>query len=511
MLRSFLAPASNGQIILRREILSHLGITANGILYGALYPEERTFICSPIPFSSWVNAYKVIIHTEHMFGSLAKAANAVSSLNMNIISSWASTESHKGHLCSTSIVIIDEKSLQKNGGLPGQTKKLIKLLDDRRTQLHIFNEDRLLSVRLSPLSILHAYYEELRETEPLIVEISNHTLRFNSTVNNPKKSPWRMLLQATGIANSSTCILTTDTEEAFLRITVVPESARLLSLSFQLLVQSATHSFAGYWTNALNLLAQHKYSIYIAHNLLIKKSDNTLPSEEAEFRFIVDNGESGDITTPIGELQDQWFNRLNSSFELFAKKSSDLKKITTLRLSRPNGIGVLCFFATNAKPRSGVSSDTAIQLCRKLEGCGFKPVNVDFARGNINLADQVVKLVESCRFMVILDCPEERLKVNENEYRVSEWVLFEEVLMSANRHEILRVRFNNVKSPVYRQGFTEVVIPETGITDDQLEDFGERILRWTPLMWLLDADNVNSSDIPVEILAKDLVSYYTGK
>jgi hypothetical protein len=510
MLRSFLAPASHGQVVLRREILSHIGIGANGILYGALYPEERALILSSIPPSSWQNAYKVIIHTEDLFGSLAKAANAIATLNINTISSWASTESHDGHLCSTSIVVIDNKTMADNGGLEGTTEQLITLLGDRRSKLRTFGKDRLLSVRVTPLLILRAYQKELTEATFFTVEITDHFLRLHPQSSTAMNSPWKRLLQASLISNSSACILTPDTEEAFLRVTAVPESARLYSLSFLLSIQSNNRSFAGYWTNALNLLAHWKYSIYVAHNLLTKKSE-VPPIEQAEFRFVVDYGSSDDIGTPQGELEEIWRNRLNESFGALAGGRSDTASITALRLSRPRGAGVPCFFATNAKPKSGVASDTAIKLCRKLEGFGFKPVNVDFARGNMALEPQVTRLVEACRFMVVLNCPEERLRIDDNKYRVSEWVLFEEVLMAAHHGEILSVRFADVRRPAYRQGFVEIEIPETGITEEKLEDFGDRLQNWTPLMFVLDADNVHAPEIPEDILAKDLVAYYSGR
>jgi hypothetical protein len=509
MLKSFIAEVVKGQIILKKEILGHLGIGSNGRMYGALNTQEKSVVLSPIPPKYWENAYKIIVHTSNQPGSYAAAANAIAKLKLNTISSWASTESKEGHLCTTSIVVGDNKNLSKIGSEVMISDKIKDLMRDKLSDLNTFNSN-LFSIRVTPLSILSAYRKELGNAKFHSIEIDDNYLLLNQKQKNNINSLWHELLAAGGISRSSTCILSPDTEEAFLRVIVVPESARLYHLSFLLSIKSSNKSFEGYWQNALNLIAQHEYSIYMAHNLLTKKSEKPAV-EESEFHFVLDCCLNNDIKLSQDELRKEWQLRFEKSFHKLAKSRHGQVKVLKLRLSQPKGIGVPCFFATNAKAEDAVNSKTALKICKILEGHGFKPVNVDIAKGSEVLAPQVISLVETCRFMVVLNCPEERLKISNDLYRVSEWVLFEEALMTAQKGEIIRLRFENVIPPSSRKGYVEAVLLNSGFTYDVEQDFINRLERWTKTRYRIDDDNINAVEIPDDILDRDLAAYFGGR
>lgn len=514
MLRSYVTYANRGRLILSREVLGQLGIGPNGFLYGAFFPPESTIVLSPIPPSSWEHAYKIIIHTHYSPGSLAKAAEAVAELKLDTISSWASTESHYGHLCSTSIVLADTDILVQHGGPDGLRDELKKRIARKLSDLPTFVEGMLEPVRVTKLSILETYAKQLIDAEFFRVNVHEHTLNLGtreSLAGPAADSLWSKLCEANDTQHISACILTPDTEEAFLRVSAIAESARLCSLSFHLTIKSEAGSFAGYWKHALDLLAARRYSVYVARNLLIEKQEKP-HIEEAEFHFVVDRRSSQDSGARLQDLEQLWLARFQKSFGAVADERGDEAVVDKLRVSRPRGVGIPCFFASNAKPHDGRGSETAARLCRHLEGEGFRPVNIDLARGGESLRDQVRELVLACSIMVVLHCPEDKLKRADGKHNISEWVVFEEGLMAAKENsEIIRFRFDSVRPPVFGGGFMELELDENGLTEAKLQDFSDRLERWKVSMYQLDSDNLSSADISAHHWERDLVAYYGGK
>ncbi len=269
---------------------------------------------------------------------------------------------------------------------------------------------------------------------------------------------------------------------------------------------------AGYWKEALEIVKKYNYNVFTAHNLLISKEDYP-GSEEAEFHFIADRWKSADKGIPFSDLRKTWFQRIEGGLVEFAKNRDAIIEIEGMKISRPKGVGVPCFFACNAKHNDGVGSDAAVHLCRMLEGHGFKPVNIDIASGGAGLQEQVRKLVLSCSFMVVLHCPEEKLKDPNSEiYNPSDWVVFEESVMLGQGGNIIRFRFEKVRAPSFSSGYIESVIPMTGISESILEDFADRLDRWIALMYEVNNENVFSQEvIEDKDLERDLVAYYGGR
>ncbi len=514
MLKSYVSFAARGDVVLQREIMTQLGIGPNGILYGALSPSENCLILSPIPPTYWKKALKIIIHTYHLPGSLAVAASAVAGLGMDTISSWASSESSEGHACFTSIVIFNPaEELPKD--LSIIASKLTKAIGDSISDLPIFSESKLLKVRVTPLSFLDTYGSELKDANFHKVAVEDHSLRLGKSKpleGSNEYTLWQQILTANQGSLASSCILTPDTEEAFLRISIVKESARLIRLAFRVKIQNDNSSFAGYWKEALEIVKGYNYNVFTAHNLLISKEESP-SSEEAEFHFITDRWNSSDKGIPFSDLQKIWLHRIESRLVEFAKKRKATLGIEGMKVTRPKGVGVPCFFACNAKYKDGVGAEAAVHLCRLLEGHGFKPVNIDLASGGVGLQEQVRKLVLSCSFMIVLHCPEEKLKdPNSDEYTPSDWVIFEESVMLGAAGKIIRLRFEKVRSPSFTAGYVETTIPMTGITDHILEDFTDRLDRWVALMYEFNNENVFSQNvIEDKDLERDLVVYYGGR
>lgn len=86
MLKSFISPVYDGQVIIRQDILNQIGIGSSGFLWGTVFKRENTLILSYIPPEYWNKAYKIIIHTHWSAGSVATAAAAIAALNLNTYS-----------------------------------------------------------------------------------------------------------------------------------------------------------------------------------------------------------------------------------------------------------------------------------------------------------------------------------------------------------------------------------------------------------------------------------------
>ena len=258
-------------------------------------------------------------------------------------------------------------------------------------------------------------------------------------------------------------------------------------------------------------MKEYNHNVYIAHNLLISKNDE-LGTEEAEFYFIVDRRKSTDKGVPLNELRETWHSRLQERLQRFSQARQATIEIEALKINRPRGVGVPCFFACNAKQKDGIGARTAVQICRMLEGHGFKPVNIDIAAGGEGLQEQVKDLIAACRFMVILHCPEEGLKdIQKESYHPSHWVMFEESVMLGKKGNIIRFRFDKVMKPSFWHGFVEREIPMNGANDDLLADFGERLERWSVLTYEQNDENINAPGIEDKHLERDLVFYYGGR
>jgi len=325
-------------------------------------------------------------------------------------------------------------------------------------------------------------------------------------------SLWSKLVQSTDGESISACILTPDTEEAFLRICAISEKSKLCRISFHLSIinKKKTTSFTGYWQVAIALLAKYKYSIYLAHNLLIDKREKP-DQEEAEFHFIVDRGKSNDKGERLEDLSMIWKNRLSDEFNSFGKSKGALTTIKQIRVTRPKGVGAPCFFASNAKPGDGIGSKTAEELCRMLEGHGFIPVNIDVAEGGRSLRDQVRDLINFCHFMVVLHSPEDKLIRKDGSYGISDWVAFEEGVMSSQYGEIIRIRFYKISEPSFEKGFIERIIPDSGLEDSDREDFKKRLKKWETMIFDMQNENISAKEIPSQYLDRDLVQYYGGR
>ncbi len=323
-------------------------------------------------------------------------------------------------------------------------------------------------------------------------------------------SIWKELLAASDdLTTATACILTPDTEEAFVRVALIPQPARLYKIQFRIRIETTSREFQGYWEHALYTLAALKYSVYTAHNLMIKIGAN---SEEAEFTFIADANVSPHVGTPVSELSKKLEGCIKKSFDEFAKERRGTVRIGDVRVTRPRGVGVPCFIATNAKPSDVKSAEVAVWLCRCLERHGFRPVNVDVARGGVGLREQVKELVAACNFMVVLHCPEEKLKLADpgGRFGHSPWVIHEEAMMFNKGGEILSLRFENIVEPAYQPGFVSVPIGLNGLDDESRLNIERRIERWTISKHQFDGEEYLGPDIPAEVIERDLVRYYSG-
>ena len=532
MLRSYFAFASHGRVVLKREVLGQLGIGPDGVLYGALCPDEQAAILSPIPPRFWGNALKIVVLTKHPPGSLAAVAKAIAELRLDTISSWASNASFSGHLCSTAIVVADPGALKRLGGEDGIVKELTGNLRATLSDLHVLEEGAVLKVTVSPLAILAAYGQSLARAQYHRVPVNQHSMNLEFVDSEQSENPspthlgsrpspgdarltdrssltlWGSLLRAGNLSLCGACILTPDTEEALLRVTPVSEQSHLCRLQFSLTIGSNDETFSGYWQAALDEISKQEYSIFAAHNLIIDKVEDP-PSEEAHFNFILDFSGTNDVGYDLSSLQGIWNDRLKAAFKDVASPRGDTVGLSKLLVEPPRGVGASCFVSTNAK--SGAGARAAAELCKLLEGYGFRPVNVDRSLPKTALREQVLKLVKACRFMVVLYCPEKKLEGPSGRCRISDWVFFEESIMEAIGGQIYRFRFPSVDPPVTSPGFKETVLSEGGFDDSSIRSIRDDLENWQRLAAigrLFDSERDNDGLLTSEEYGLDLVAYY---
>lgn len=512
MLRSYTASAAGGRVVLRREVLSELGIGQNAVLYGAFCPPEGTAILSPIPPDYWDRAHKIIVHCKQTPGSLAAVAAAVAELDIGVVASWASNESASSHLSCTFVVVIDPGLLKSLGGQDGLHSSLRKTLKSRLSDLPQFlgEAGALSQIRITPLAFLSAYHRQLAEAEWHRVHVEGHSLDLDKTTDHlmnrrGRATLWQTLLNACQCQSVSACILSCDTEEALLRVAPIMSTARLCQIELRLTVTSDDGEFPGYWQSALDAIAAQGCPVYIAQNLLISKTREP-PSEKARFSFTVDVRDNADAGRSLQELRKEWTARFEKRFAKLAQKRTDRCELDEVRISRPHGVGVPCFLATNAK-RGGIEARVAVAICKLLEGHGFKPVSVEIAANKAGLREEVCSLVKACHFMVVLHCPERKLVKPDRSYGVSQWVAFEEGLMQAHGGHVLTLLFENVSPPDYSDRvwvqFPHLETDAEGLDARTIDEISARLMKWeTPMM------RYESSIIDEEITDRDLVAYY---
>jgi len=510
VLRSYVAFSAGGKVVLRQEVLDQLDLGPDGVLYGALCPVEKTVILSPIPPRYWESAFKVVVHTKHLPGSLALAAECLAQMGFDTVAAWASTESSSGHLCCTFILVANEERIPQLGGSEHIRETLAEAVSERLSDLPVFGEQGLMPVSVSPLAVLAAYGRQLKGALFCRVEVQGYCLRLDCPdAAEEATSLWSQLLVANDSLGASTCVISSDNEEALLRVTALTNTAMISHLSFRVVIESNRDSFAGYWQHALDKLAERKYSVFVAHNLLVSKNEDP-PSEEAEYRFLVDRTLSTDAGQPLKRLEKNWKDRLVSSYGILAGSKGDRISIERVTLRTPRGVGVPCFFSSNAKPGKGLPAEAAVEICHMLQAHGFRPVSVDVAKGGEGLRGQIRDMVNACRFMVVMNCPDEGVLRSPNRFGVSEWVTFEEGIMEASQGEILRLRFEDVIVPSYSRGYVEVVIPRSGLDDPTREIIGRRLERWQSEIPALYAGQSHLPEIPPDALESDLASFFEG-
>lgn len=370
-------------------------------------------------------------------------------------------------------------------------------------------------IRITPLSILKTYKKVLstREIQNFQkIKISKYSLCLNE--NNAPHSLWKQLLNYIQCKDAATCILTPDTEEAFVRISAIPKTSNLCRLSFTISIESHKEAFAGYWMKILEIIANENYNVFSGHNLMIEKTQDP-HIEKAEFSFLLDKGDASDIGS-FSEIKVSWENRLNKILKEFSLERGDQVSISKLVFNRPRGVGIPCFFSCNAKSNNGIGSKVAAEICRRLEGEGFRPVNIDVSNGKDVLRTQVQTLMKACYLMIILNCPEDKLKRVDGQYGISDWVAFEEGLMAAQGGTIMRFRFANVAQPWHTVGHPPEFIINENPNDIEIEEMCNqlsiRLKRWM-LNWRnSDQDeHFNIQNLPDEDFGRDLVAHYGGR
>jgi len=490
-------PIMGNHIFLNQEVLKEIGID-NGCHLYALFEKSEfipSLILSPIPSFIWPKAYKLIINLTHNPGTLTKMTNILVGQNTNIFSSYTAAVNALGQTCWSSIVELPKHFSEKSLKEKENSLKLVLEKENLLPKPGNFPKN-LEKVILRPLKVLQALHEEVS----IDTEYSGLVEEFSIDLKNFKDASGRKILYDSLITNiysrngynpPNYCILTTDTQEAYFRLTFLPLYYRLYQLNMELKVTSINGRFEGYFGSVLSSLSDLNLNVYSANNLLLSKKlkqvnqsetrnkANNQAEERARFNFTFETSDSKVGNSPR-EIKEHLEKEIKEILQTRAKKNNDSAcEIieNSFQVTELQDLFPVCYFATNAPicsvPKNGTEDNSlqerglqnAKSLYKKLISLGFRPLNVDIAKRR-TIFEEVTSLIESSVILISLHLPirTSQLKhvqndINELEgsYSPTDWVLFEESYALGLGKRIFRLRHETVRTPRYALGEREFV------------------------------------------------------
>ena len=490
---SHVVPILNSKVSVISDVLPELGIRNGSLLYAFPIRDESTILMSAIPPSLWDRAYRLTVYLKGISGSLGMAAQIVEKLGINLLASWSASSSSIADGCWTAIVEIPN-GMNSDRNIEDLCYNIEDLLErENILTSSIEFKTGLRRVILEPRKVLMSLQNMVDKDNPFTGQIQSNTI----DLNNFKTDNGNILFEEmkNTFFNKGNyprfCLLTPDTEERYLRLTLIPSHTKMIKLSMIVKMISSESVFKGFFASVLNSFSDKRFrmNLFSSDNYMLSKSVKTLnnkeiSSEVARFEFVADAHESKLPFHNYKELNLRLYKHIKKALDEHAKKITKVKveiKQDNFKTQILDSLFNHCFFATNA--RSGEeSAKWACELISRLRGLGLHPVNVDITLRPTLMAD-VTTLLKASAILVSLHVPLSKNRLKESagisksksNYCPSDWVLFEESYMIAQDRPMLRIRHIDVREPQYAPGQRDYKFNDFSSFEQCLEELEKAI------------------------------------
>lgn len=471
---SYFVPIIGSNIPIVREILSELGIRNESQLYAVkmIGEENLTLALSIIPPRVWNRTFRLTVYLSRKEGSLWKAAEILSDLNINLIASWAAATTALGEGCWTSVVELPLDLIKKS------TFDIQKTITELMNNAGILSESKefetgINRVYLSQSKILDNLKEFTRRTlyTGYIVKNSMDLLKFRDQKGINLFSTIQREFARRGRQIPTCCLITPDTEERYIRLAFLSNTVHLVQIELHCEIASKKGMFKGYYGAALKALSHLRCVVYSADNFLLAKIDRQNDEEEINiekpvFVFTVDIARA-ELSEDPSERENEIFNAMRKYLKEHANNSDgEISFKEPFKVREVDTIYQRCFFATNAKMKE-YGIEFARDLILHLRGLRLNPVNVDVTKTKARFPIEDAKLLlEACPMVISLHLPiggNALIKENATDcvtHCPSDWVLFEEIYALALGKSVFRLRHKKVRAPKYSLGIREFEFDE---------------------------------------------------
>lgn len=508
---SYLAPLFGHSIPVNREISEQFNLDKNCYLYGTLFVEEHCVVLSTVPVESWDNVWKLTVYTAAAPGTLAKISGVITKLNINMLTTWSAATGGQGQGCMTAIV-----ELYPDGsGEEIKMKEVVDAIEKECEQLlmqsKIFRSNGVSRVKLEQLTLLRALKAASSKEYQYEVPVKDWTLDFSraktfspangDVIKNDQVLERLRRLNTMDNSPSFLALLSPDTEERYILLSLLDGNSKLSRISFDVRVDAKPGEFKGYFHSALEVVADCGLNIFSSRNMTKFKADRvaghqeieilgwggmaftpgadaagqSLSQEFAEFSFLVDIDDSTLASKTREEQEDALCKKFNSQLSEHARSTGGRIELlggnNAVVVTEQEFIWPRCFLATNAKKDSAENIEYAKKLFRMLYHMGFHPVHVDIAQGP--LLGDVKSLLGACPLLVSLHLPEEKNRLNNEEVHShcpSDWVIYEECYFAGLGRDAFKMIHSKVRPPSYLPG-------EVTLEFHSIESFEDKLIR----------------------------------
>lgn len=542
MRESFSISHSAGRFVIPNRALSQLGLSKSARLYGRVIcdTEEAALILSVIPTQAWVRAHRIIAHTGHRTGSLKYVLDMLHAERLNIYHATASATSARGELCIAATVELPARNL---GELFDPYTSAKKLEDRLRGKLQATNIDGHVWASKSLI------YDANGGPHPLISVSELRTLRGIPTLVQSKGHPsvpdiecvfdirdgeLNLAADLVGQRNVFThlwnpdfhpgipgdILLTTDTEEHYIRIAVLPRG-RYISVDVPIVLKSATNDFSGaiaaVSTSVLD--PDIDLNVYYSTATVISREemnvgdsigDTDYAGQVPGWRESIEVRLVGQVAgrmkyDPIQDIEQRVEDLVVKGVTAHARTQESIIEAPVVRSTNEKSGGQavkvsgmdetapLVFVASNVKKDMGAYVDFYRRICRLVRRRGCRPVMIDKLRivDNPITANQIIELVRFSVAMVSVYLPEPACRLSNAAksraragpqlggtlFAPNAWVMYEECrMMSQKRNLLIRAVHKSVWNPPYTDVIAPLVFDDSSASmDATLSAIGSRL------------------------------------
>lgn len=528
---SHFVPLRGTKVNVAREMLSELGIRNGCQLYAVPLDDapRPTLILSCIPPKAWDRIVRLTVYLSESPGSLSRAAECLSELDVNLLASWTAATTALGEGCWTLIAELPADLLAKDTteirGLLTATWEKADVLTSRKEF-----DTGLDRVVVSPLRVLGNLRKNVVAEREYVGTVSDYTIDLEGfrDATGTKLSDAVLVERyaRVGLPVPRYCLATPDTEERYTRLTFLPQQSRMLQIRLQINVLSDRGAFKGYFGVILRELADLGVNIYSADNFMLAKSpgeDGRMGSETVSYVFSVDASRA-QVPDSRKETSRLLLQRICHSLDRHAATcngscdvAEELFSVRDLEELFPR-----CYLATNA--RIGLPEAVyARKLITALRSLGLDPVNVDIATGQTVFED-VVSLLRASPFVVSLHVPGIGNALVDPDAQPqkddglclccpSDWVLFEESYALGLGRRVFRLRHRGVREPRYAPGQPEYLFDEDTfelrldalLTAIRTFQTGERYIE------AVQRSEEWAREVPVEVIRRSIDQLFFGE